>query len=269
MDHPYGHNFRIDPTEDLISWEKEYSYRCDSFKSEHDSLHLLFGGCSFTAGEGLSKEDTWAYKVYQKANEKYGNTDGYYNVAVPGIAISEAIDQVFKYIRKYGVPDAVFLLLPDLGREGDTVGDDYNRIMLQAYRTYLYLDTFLKTAGSQLYSFTWVRDIRNFGDHILPDKNLELKYPGEERKRPSWREQIKENSSPTRVLQSFDTYYTYDPQVLVKEVFRHHITTNNKDPLSLVAADLGAHPGKSFHDFYADFIFDKFAAKNSGVEFGD
>lgn len=90
--------------------------RSDEFTTRHDGKHILFAGCSVTAGEGLLLEQTWAYKTYLAISEGE-KVSGFFNIAVPGMSILEIFSQVFRYISKYGIPSDIFISLPDPERE--------------------------------------------------------------------------------------------------------------------------------------------------------
>jgi hypothetical protein len=59
----------------------EYGYRADMLSSINDSDYLLTFGCSYTYGNGLFYEDTYAYKLSDKLNLKN------INLAIPGSSI--------------------------------------------------------------------------------------------------------------------------------------------------------------------------------------
>lgn len=92
-------------------------FRCDEFveKGEHDGKHILFSGCSVSWGDGLNKEEAWPWMVYQELS-KSEKTSGYFSLAFPGTSIAQQIFWMFRYFKKYGNPDIIFFLMPNLGR---------------------------------------------------------------------------------------------------------------------------------------------------------
>lgn len=90
-------------------------FRCDDFVKDHNGLHILFGGCSETEGASNRLEDTWAYVLYDKIKKDIP-VSGYYNVGKTGLTTPLAILNIFQYINDYGIPDYIFLQLPDHGR---------------------------------------------------------------------------------------------------------------------------------------------------------
>ena len=85
------------------------NFRCDDFINMGNKKNILFLGDSFAAGDGLLKEDTWCYKVFEKIN-KNEDTAGYFNIGVSGITIIESIWFFFNFCKYYTTPDILFLL---------------------------------------------------------------------------------------------------------------------------------------------------------------
>jgi hypothetical protein len=101
-------------------WDLDYRYnsdlfRCDHFKDTHDGLHVLFSGCSSTEGIGIKQEDTWAYKIYESLSRET-RVDGYYNLGQSNTGYHQVINNILTYISKYGKPDMIFAILPNIQR---------------------------------------------------------------------------------------------------------------------------------------------------------
>lgn len=90
-------------------------FRCDNFKKEHDGKHVLFAGCSETEGVGGNLEETWAYDLYKNLSIK-NKLSGYFNVGRSGYGFQKIILTCMSYIKKYGNPDYLIILLPNIGR---------------------------------------------------------------------------------------------------------------------------------------------------------
>lgn len=99
----------------IYQYNNEY-YRCDDFKSQHDGLHILFAGCSETEGVGGSIEDTWTDKLYKRISES-NKVSGFYSIARSGYGWQKIITNFQVYVKKYGFPNFLFVLLPNVGRE--------------------------------------------------------------------------------------------------------------------------------------------------------
>lgn len=242
----------------------ERLFRSDLFKTDHSNgKHILFAGCSFTWGEGLEKEESWAHRVYEKFQARY-EMDGFFNLGRPGFSSGESINHIFLYLRNYGNPEAIFLFLPDHGRDMKYVSNDNGEEALNSYvyTMYLYLDTYCKSHGIKLITSTWAEDINGFGDHLLPGRGKKIFYPGTTLERPHWSQQL--GNSPSKVLGGFDSYHQVDKPTLTKRVFEIDVAKRgDAKKYSLIAADAGAHPGTSFHDYWAEFMFDIWDKSNS------
>jgi hypothetical protein len=221
--------------------------------------HLLFAGCSFTSGDSLEKEQTWAWKLYDQLTSSQKNKDTFFNVAGSGMSITESINQVFKYCHNFGNPDAIFLLLPSPGRDGKHCGNSdqgYESLQILIYTSYFYLESFCKTNNIQLIASTWYKNIKDIGDEFLPSKEVKY-YPGTKTERPDWSVQLNEHDDNLleNILKDFDTFKTYTEKELISKVSEYHILKDKQDrEYSLVAKD-DIHPGTSFHDFWKDFFY--------------
>jgi hypothetical protein len=160
-----------------------YGYRSKPFTDKHEGLHILFSGCSNTVGEGLFFNETWAYKVFSEIS-KTSPTSGFYNLSLGGIGFVTIIANIFKYFRKYGNPDAIFINLPDLLRfysydkktnqyfYSSKIEHDFNNmekelqnstysLKLLLYHYYMMLETYCTSNKIKLISFTWDTEKRD------------------------------------------------------------------------------------------------------------
>lgn len=103
----------VDPS--MIYQYNNIGFRCDNFIKEHVGTHVLFGGCSETEGASNLLEDTWSHVLYNKIKNDI-NASGYYNVGKTGLTTPLIILNIFQYISDYGIPDYIFLQLPDHSR---------------------------------------------------------------------------------------------------------------------------------------------------------
>jgi hypothetical protein len=246
-------------------------WRSDPFKTEHVGEHILFAGCSMTMGDGLEKEDTWGYKTYQKIAETK-SVDGFYNIAQSGFTCTEIINYVYKYINDYGKPDAIFIFLPDPGRDmkyvmpmdASTPFPDRAEVLGGLiYNAYFALDMYCKAAGIKLIASTWVADIAGCDRGLFPGYEDKIYYPGSDVERPHWKEQLMDSermhsmeNSVTLLLSGFESFHPINPNQMEFEVFKYDNQKKGKEKkYSLIAADAGAHPGTSFHDYWSDYMF--------------
>lgn len=135
------------------SLEEMYSlnslgYRSDQFfrhEKDTDQRHILFAGCSFTFGQGLYLDSTWPKIIYDRIS-KDQEVSGFFNLGTPGVTNLQIVRLVYEYIKEFGVPGTVFILLPDVIRDiraseiaphsiGDIVGTQVNLLtdLLIAY----------------------------------------------------------------------------------------------------------------------------------------
>lgn len=120
-----------DPVDDL---SVDYKYNNDGFRSDnfidvHHKKHILFSGCS--EGEGIASplETMWNKIVYNSLNSE-GQYSGFFNVAIDNFGFHKVIFNIINYISKYGKPDEVVLLMPDICRlnQWDVNGKNYYQI---------------------------------------------------------------------------------------------------------------------------------------------
>jgi hypothetical protein len=104
-----------------------YGWRCDEFKKDHvDKNHILFAGCSETWGEGSVIEDCWSKMLYDSIN-KDDTCSGFFSIGIPGGGVDEIVNVVSEYIKEFGLPDAIFFMLPNVPRQSAYMhADDYN-----------------------------------------------------------------------------------------------------------------------------------------------
>jgi hypothetical protein len=90
-------------------------FRSDNFVKKHDGIHILFSGCSNTEGVGANIEDTWSHMLYSELSKKH-KISGYYNIARSGNGWHKMIQNFLVYVKKYGAPDYLFVLHPNILR---------------------------------------------------------------------------------------------------------------------------------------------------------
>jgi hypothetical protein len=233
----------------------------NTFSKVHEGKHILFIGDSFAAGDGLSLEDTWCYKVYNKISDKE-KTSGYYNLGISGSSVYESIDNFFRYCSDYAKPDVVFFVTTEIHRDCRYFNRKFVEPLVQ--RMYFYLEQYCESNNIQLYSFSWVKSVElyspepkryrmTFTNHDEEDVNI---------LRPLWIEQGQwhQNDFGAETFIKFKTFYDYNVQDMLFSVFEYD--KKSKTPDKSLWADDDVHPGTSFHDFYADFIYSKYLENN-------
>jgi hypothetical protein len=199
-----------------------FGFRSNEFVSKHSGLHVLFSGCSVTYGDSLPLNYIWPQIVHSLMP----TTSGFFNLASPGNTIAKVIQDIFRYIDSYGVPDVAFILFPDFKRG---IVDGKIRMTLENdYQEYLKLEILFSEHNKTLISSSWA--IRN------------KVYP----------------------LNSFKTFMKFKPKDLNRFVYDNTKTLVPEEDrvLLLRAADL-AHPGILEHRFYADLMYNGWYEKNN------
>jgi len=215
------------------------NFRSDNFKSNHEGLHILFSGCSYTFGNGMAYNKIWSKVLYDQI-QKNTKTSGYFNIGATAASIMECISLIFKYCKTYKNPDVIFLNMPDLTRFYSVNNKNIIKfshltkkndkvLNLLAYQYYLMLDLYCKSNDIKLYSFTW--------SLCEDDKYLGINDSG---------------------INNFDTYYEYN--ISDVDRFVKQYLYENKD--SKLLADDEMHLGDPYHKYWSEFIYQKYLEKN-------
>jgi hypothetical protein len=235
--------------------------KLDTFSKIHEGKHILFIGDSFAAGDGLSLEDTWCYKVYNKISDKE-KTSGYYNIGMSGASIYESIDIFFRYCSDYTNPDVVFFVTTEIHRDGRYFNTKFLETISK--RMYFYLEQYCESNNIQLYSFSWVKSVDLYSPepkrYTMTFRNH--KEEDEDIVRPLWIEQGNQNQNDfdADAFIQFKTFYDYSVKDMLSSVFKYD--KKSKTPEKSLWAKDDVHPGTSFHDFYAEFIHQKYLENN-------
>lgn len=90
-------------------------FRSDDFTASHTGSHVLFAGCSQTEGIGSPLDTVWSKMLH---NQLSANNDvsGFYTIARSGFGWQKIISNFMIYADKYGMPDYMFVMVPDLCR---------------------------------------------------------------------------------------------------------------------------------------------------------
>ena len=235
-----GGNFRIRETNKSVQPNEinSLNFRCDEFIKNHEGLHIVFTGCSNTWGTGLKYEEGWAYKTYKKISEET-KCSGYFNLGILGSSLQVQVFNLFRYFKKYGNPDVVFINFPDLLRfyyykDGTYFDGFYEKssepiLKFLAFQYYLMLDQYCKSNNIKLYSFTWIA-----AQQKVPARHTIIEVP----------------------LKSFDTYYPIDSKDINTYVQKQKVLYKKNKFLEYARDD--AHPGIAFNDYWSNFIYDKY-----------
>jgi hypothetical protein len=124
----------------------EDGFRCDPFTTT-SKFSVLFLGCSMTMGVGLPIEETWAYQLYQKIQDKKNIKFPFWSLAVGGSSIDlQAL--YLNLLQETIKPTYIFLVIPPI------------------YRRHIVLD------NKQIF-YTPIKE-QIFGSEQLTDQNLKM-----------------------------------------------------------------------------------------------
>jgi hypothetical protein len=134
-------NNRIEPMEGPVFF---YRINSNGFRSDHfeklssDNINILVAGCSYTFGEGIPEEYTWARLLENKIASLYSKPVKLYNLGFMGNSILNINSLVKSFINTYGKPDYLFLCIPDLTR--NVIYDGVEKRYKNVYAAKRYLE---------------------------------------------------------------------------------------------------------------------------------
>jgi hypothetical protein len=230
-----------------------YTYRSEEFTTTHKDKHVLFSGCSATYGVGLKQKEVWAYRVYNQIN-KTESCSGYFNIGVGGNNIVNSILNIFKYCKKFGNPNVIFINLPSHLRSFDfdeeimvykiikynDFNKNYQRDKLTIYNYYFMLEQYCKTNNIKLFSFTW-----SLNEDSYFNKNKKI---------------VTESTNDIFKKYDFETFYFIEEEVLLNRLFI--IKQQHDNDFFDIARD-NKHLGNGIHRYWAEFIYDKYLEKQN------
>jgi len=108
----------VEYTED--NGEVSYTYNSAGFRSaefvfDHkNKKHVLFSGCSETEGFGANDKEFWPSIMHEAFKKE--SSSGFFNLARGGWGWEKIITNSIVYFEKYGTPDYMFIMLPNIYR---------------------------------------------------------------------------------------------------------------------------------------------------------
>lgn len=250
-------NSEDDPKYPVIYKINSDGFRSNHFKNIDGNPSILFGGCSWTFGEGLPEDYTWTKLLTDKIEKEVGIKLDYFNTGYMGSSIDLIIKNTMGFIRKYGKPTYIFLLFPDLARK--TIFDENNSQYIKAFPNIHWLSENKKHA-QRVYTIEHKRENNIYDNfnfiYLLEDY---VKLSGIKLLWSTWG------------AGDYDLYKQYDFNNLIIEdrvdgkYFSAIHTKDSKDsyynninnlPYWGVAKD-GAHPGTAWTHFISDLFFQR------------
>jgi hypothetical protein len=108
-------------------------FRCDEF-SLASELPIVFLGCSFTEGEGLPVEATWAYRLLTYIRARTRKTIPYWNLSISGGSIDMNAASLANYIDVLK-PTYIFYLRPPWTRRAVLVADQHLQHWIPSFKS--------------------------------------------------------------------------------------------------------------------------------------
>ena len=91
-----------------------HGLRCDEFNEiDKTDKHVVFSGCEMTIPMDIDLVNGWSYRIY---NDFFKNKNGFRSLSYPGANQNKIIVNLIKYIYKYGKPDNIIILMPEIIR---------------------------------------------------------------------------------------------------------------------------------------------------------
>jgi hypothetical protein len=107
--------FRGDDNKEITYSYNSSGFRSDEFINDHNGKHhILFAGCSETEGYGANIGEFWPSMVYESFKKE--TTSGFFNLARGGWGWEKIIANSMIYFEKYGAPEYMFIMLPNIYR---------------------------------------------------------------------------------------------------------------------------------------------------------
>lgn len=161
----------------------------DFSKINKDNVNILFAGCSITFGEYLPENFSWPHHVYKYFKDSKTNVGPLNIISYPGASGPKLVYNIFKYFNNYGIPDYLFILMPDMFRyygpqkdgksflplvpftDGDKILESMNPLqgIYEFQQFYRMLEIVCNLLKIKLYSTSW----SNFTNETI--KSLQFK----------------------------------------------------------------------------------------------
>ncbi len=237
----------------IYKYNKDY-FRSDEFKRDHSGTHVLFAGDSECEGQGGSMEDAWSYMVYDRLG-RFMDIDGFYNLGKASLGWQKVVQNVRTYIRKYGAPDILYILLPNIGRMFHVFDinnpwdyiQKYPKIKSTKFSSNIYQPVGISPEEYKKIFMDFVVSWRLFEDFC---ESLGIKLIWS-----TWQDIDNDNFSR---LDVFKNFVSIDGEAILKKILSDN--PNGKIVTALLSKRDGHH-GKIVHEYWAKSFIDESVAR--------
>lgn len=251
-------------------------FRSDEFTQDHTDNHILFAGCSNTFGAGVKYKKTWAYRLYEKLTQEI-KIDGYYNLGLCGGSIFEILININKYIKQFGFPKIIFILLPEIERDAIYFKEPEKSLTPIITELYSHLELLCESNNTKLISSSWVvDDTKGINQSLLHGSNKEYFNPdlynhqltvdgkfGEVGLYSNFKERY-----PFKELQYLERYNKTFKLMDIKKMQRdiYDFAVSNKlDPYLFIAPDKNKHHGNAFHYAWYKYFYERYTDEKNNI----
>ncbi len=268
---PFG--ITVHQSEKLIDkdWQKydnsvKYLYnsmgfRCDEFKKEHSETHILFSGCSETEGVGDNIENNWSYLLFNKINQKI-KTTGYFNLGKSSSGFNRIINDVIVYMQKYGKPDIIFILFPNIARWTEWVSNDvgYKSIGVAPNnnkKEKVDIDTTsIKQQRDLILQFILLIRLLEL---YCKDNHIKLYWS-------SWDVAEENNYNNLQSINSFNRFVNFNLELFINKILKETVEQEKiiKEKNYILRRD--GHLGQVFHNHFSEKFFNYFIEENNNAK---
>lgn len=244
------------------------NFRCDQFTNIHKDKHILFAGCSNTFGEGINYKNTWAYRLYKEISNDELLT-GYFNLGATGASIFEILVNVNRYIRKYSMPNTIFLLFPEVERDIRYFVKPEVALTTLIAEMYNQLEFLCKQSNTLLISTSWI----NMDEELIAKKyselysqNIDVKTENGKYADIGFYQHLK-SINPYKELSLLEKY-TKTFKVLKQKDIDYNVYdyyVKNKEKNVFVAPDSGGHHGEGFHYAWFKYFYERYKYEKNNI----
>ncbi len=203
-------------------------HRSESFSTlDKNKTNVLFAGCSVTFGEYLPEGYAWPSHVYNYMKDNFSDLGEFHVLSYPGGTASKIVSNIFKYLKNYGKPDYIMVLLPDMFRyygphndgsgfapsityaTGVELADNMTPFkgMYEFQSHYRMLDSVCELLGITLFGTSW--------DTLANQKMIDLNFK-------TYRDMPKENLIEKAKHLDLNDYSYYDDSFLISAADDRH-----------------------------------------------